>query len=453
MQQTPSKIWPCDDEASERFPIFTRANTGEVFVDAATPLTWSLYGRGVYENGYRDGLYRIGVFTPEDFKPEGQGEVVGCFGGYVYINVSLSRVLAIRTPGMTTEAIDQAFFGEQPDVRPHRPHPDDENEECSARVVEWMTSLFTATEVPQLEQHRARINDIVATRPDLTQLANTELLERFRSLVPEMRSVFATHIVNLYSANILAGLLAQVGAAVGAAELTSKVTAGLGGVESAQQSFDLWDLSRMVRSSAAVFEAFNAGIDGVLDRLRATNDPSAAAFLSGWDAFIDRWGFLGPSVWELRSPTYGSDPKIPLQMLDRARHVPDGQSPEERSRALAAEREQAVADIARRLEADPETQGQFLAAADSARIFMPAREATKVQCTRLCEEARMTMRELGGRFVDRGDLSRWQDILLLMDDQIDEFLTSPEEFTDVIAGAPGTADAPGVEVAAVHLRW
>ncbi|HEV7536772.1 MAG TPA: phosphoenolpyruvate-utilizing protein, partial [Acidimicrobiia bacterium] len=231
------KIWPCDDDASERFPLFTRANTGEVFVDAATPLTWSLYGRSVYEMGYRDGLYRIGVFTPEDFKPEGQCEVVGCFGGYVYINVSLSRVLAVRTPGMTPEVIDQAFFGEHPDVRPHRPHPDDENEACTARMVEWMGSLFTATEVPGLAQHRARIDEIVAGRPDLSQLSDGELLERFRGIVPEMREVFATHIVNLYSANIVAGLLAQVGAAVGAADLASKVTAGVGDVDSAQQSF------------------------------------------------------------------------------------------------------------------------------------------------------------------------------------------------------------------------
>lgn len=55
------KIWPCDDEESERFPIFTRANTGEVFAVAATPLTWSVLGQQVYENGYRDALYEMGA--------------------------------------------------------------------------------------------------------------------------------------------------------------------------------------------------------------------------------------------------------------------------------------------------------------------------------------------------------------------------------------------------------
>ena len=139
------KIWPCDDEESLRFPIFTRANTGEVFADAATPLTWSVLGQQVYENGYRDALYEMGAFVPADFRPENEGEVVGCFGGYVYINVSLSRVLAVRVPGMDWRAIDQAFFGEAPDVPPYQPHPGDENAECTEKVGSWLASLFTAT--------------------------------------------------------------------------------------------------------------------------------------------------------------------------------------------------------------------------------------------------------------------------------------------------------------------
>jgi hypothetical protein len=29
------KIWPCDDEGSARFPVFTRANAGEVYGEVA----------------------------------------------------------------------------------------------------------------------------------------------------------------------------------------------------------------------------------------------------------------------------------------------------------------------------------------------------------------------------------------------------------------------------------
>jgi rifampicin phosphotransferase len=424
-----SLTWPCDDQPSERFPIFTRANTGEVFSDAATPLTWDVFGRGVYDAAYRDGLYRIGVFTPDDFRPEGQCEVVGCFGGYVYINVSISRVLAVRTPGMTAEAIDQALFGEHPDVRPYRPDPRDEDAACTERMVAWMGSLFGATEVPEVEEHRRRIDQVVAERPDLSTLSDAELIARYRGLVPEMRPVFATHIVHLYASNIITGLIAQVGAAVGAGELVSRVTAGLGEVDSAQQSFDLWDLSRTIRRSPVVSAEFDKGIAGVLERLEETGQPEAKTFLAEWEDFISAWGFLGPSVWEFRSPTYGSAPEIPLRMLDHARHVADDRAPLVRTSHLAADREAAIAEIARRLEGQ-EVQGQFLAAAAVAPLYLPAREATKVQCTRLCEEARMTMRELGGRLVERGALARWQDVLLLMDAEIDAYLDDPAPFAE-----------------------
>lgn len=430
--------WPCDDKPSTRFPIFTRANTGEVFSDAATPLTWSTFGRGVYDAGYRDGLYQIGVFTPDDFRPEGECEVVGCFGGYVYINVSISRVLAVRTPGMTAEAIDRSLFGEHPDVRPYAPHPDDENEQCTEKMVAWMESLFGATGVPELAEHRARIDQIVTERPDLTALSDHELIERYRALVPEMRPVFATHIVHLYASNIITGLLAQVGDAVGEGELVAKTTSGLGEVDSAQQSFDLWRLSRVVRNSAELSKAFDAGVDGVVERIGGLDDAEATAFRSGWDEFLDAWGFLGPSVWEGRSPTYRSHPAIPLRMLDHARRVPDEGSPSARTANAEADREAAIEAIAAKL--DDATRAQFLAAAHAATIFLPAREATKVQCTRLCEEARMAMRELGGRHVERGILARREDILLLMDEEVDAFLADAAPFADAISERKATLD-------------
>lgn len=414
-----TQTWPCDDLPSSRFPIFTRANTGEVFSDSATPLTWSTFGRGVYDAAYRDGLYRIGVFSEKDFRPEGECEVVGCFGGYVYINVSISRVLAVRTPGMTADAIDRSLFGEHPDVRPYQAHPLDEDPEASERMVSWMASLLSATDVPEVEEHRRRIDQVVAQRPDLGSLSSAGLIAHYRSLVPEMRPAFATHIVHLYASNIVTGMLAQVGAAVGADDLVSKVAAGLGDVESAQQSFDLWDLSRIIRSSPRLTAEFDRGSASVLGRL-SPEDPDAAEFLQGWDRFLANWGFLGPSVWEGRSPTYASNPEIPLRMLDHARRVSDDRSPAVRTAHLVGDRQKAIDEIASRLDAG--TKAQFEAAARAASLFLPAREATKVQCTRLCEEARMAMRELGGRYVASGVLPRWEDILLLMDDEVDGFL-------------------------------
>lgn len=428
------KVWPCDDDESTRFPIFTRANTGEVFVDAATPLTWSVLGRQVYENGYRDALYEMGAFTPADFRPESEGEVVGCFGGYVYINVSISRVLAVRAPGMDWRAIDQAFFGESSDVPPYRPHPDDENPECTRKVGDWLGQLFTATSVPGIDRVRARIDEIVAERPDLTTLSEAELVARYRGLVPDFRRAFTTHMLGTYAANIVSGVVTFVGTSVGLADRVSAVTAGLGGVESVQQSLDIWELSRIVRRSSALTEAFDQGEAELLPRLQKLaddNDEAAASFLTGWQKFLDDWGFLGPSVWEMRSPTYETHPEIPLRMIDRARKVDDAHSPAARTASTAAERERAVREITARI-TDPAMLQQFQAAVAVLPVHMPAREAVKVQSTRLCEEARLTLRELGLRYVASGVLPRWEHVLLLMDDEIDAFLADPAPWADTI---------------------
>jgi pyruvate,water dikinase len=150
-------------------------------------------------------------------------------------------------------------------------------------------------------------------------------------------------------------------------------------VDSAVQSFELWELSRQVKSSPAVTAEFDQGVDGLLDRLRASGDPGAKRFVERWDAFIDRWGFLGPSVWEFRSPTYRAHPEIPLRMLDRARRAPESSSPNARMATLIAGREAAIAEIARRLAGNAEVQARFMGAARSAANYLAARERSKVQ--------------------------------------------------------------------------
>jgi hypothetical protein len=96
------------------------------------------------ELGQWDALYEMGAFTPEEFKPADQRKASGCFGGYIYLNASVARVVGVRIPGLTVEAIDAAFFGDYPDVPPYRPDPRDENAERTAAVGAWLKSLFTA---------------------------------------------------------------------------------------------------------------------------------------------------------------------------------------------------------------------------------------------------------------------------------------------------------------------
>lgn len=97
------KIWVVDDEPSPDYPVWTRANVGEVFPDIVTPMGWTMWGFEGAELGWRDALVRTGAFSPDEFAAD-RKEIVGSFGGYCYLNVSVSRVFAteLRPGAMRT---------------------------------------------------------------------------------------------------------------------------------------------------------------------------------------------------------------------------------------------------------------------------------------------------------------------------------------------------------------
>lgn len=428
-----TKLLPSDDAVSPRYPMYTRANSGEVFIEPSSPLNWSLVGLTALEGGFRDALIDMGTFSREDFGPEvlGGNQCVASFGGYIYMNLSINRVLGVRAPGFTTDAIDQSFFGASPDVPAYVAHPEDENEERTAATGAWMASLFAPAPDPN-ESNRRAIDAALAAAPAVDAISDAELVAHARTLTRSLRGPFRQHMVNTFAANIISGTVSGSAAAVGLGDRAAAVLAGEGDADSAKQSFVLWRISRIVRGSTSLTAAFDSGVDGVLDTLRASDEADAATFVSAFDEFIEAWGFIGPSVWELRSPTYTSDPRIVLQMIDAARRSPDTASPESRTRSSLADRESAIAAISEALSVDPTAQGTFLAAAAVAPAIMSAREGSKVQATRVMNAIRETFKELGNRHVDRGILNDWVDVLMLLDAEVDDFLAQPEAHIAVI---------------------
>ena len=80
------RYYVTDTALSERFPIYTRANVGEVFPDPVTPLTsdTALY---LAELGWRDAWERMGAFDHDEFPPDEYCQL-GVLGGYCYLNAS-----------------------------------------------------------------------------------------------------------------------------------------------------------------------------------------------------------------------------------------------------------------------------------------------------------------------------------------------------------------------------
>src|SRR4029079_10564393 len=133
--------WIVDTDPSARYPIFTRGNVGEVFPDPVTPMAGSTI-RLFAEPGWRDAFERFGAFDQDEFDPDNP-EIIGIFGGYCFLNVSISRILGVRTPGLTPETIDQQLWGDMPGVPPYAPHPGDEDQAKSDKIFETLIWVMT----------------------------------------------------------------------------------------------------------------------------------------------------------------------------------------------------------------------------------------------------------------------------------------------------------------------
>ncbi|MDQ1375536.1 MAG: rifampicin phosphotransferase [Actinomycetota bacterium] len=398
------RIWIVDNEPSQTYPIYTRGNVGEVFPEAVAPLSWTLGGIPSADPGWKDSLVRFGAFTPDEFEPDNLNPL-GVFGGYCYLNVSIARIMAVRTPGLTPELMDQALFGAS-EAPPYRPLPTDENEERTAAINQTLGWILTVEDLSELLDDQREVDQYVADRPDLGALSLEALLAHARERMGLFRRLFARHLFITNAATVPVGMIQGIATqALGDPTLPMRLCAGIGGVDSAAPSWALWDLSRIE--------------DG-------------AKFDQAFAEFLDTFGSRGPNEWEMSAPTWGTKPELALLAVDRMRAAPDEAAPQRHFEERAAEREALTAQVAEALAANPEVQGQFLAAVRAAGIFLAGRERTKTTIIKLTHEARLAFGEIARRLMADGHLDRFEDFAMITNDEYDDFLVDPAKYRDTI---------------------
>jgi phosphohistidine swiveling domain-containing protein len=211
------------------------------------------------------------------------------------------------------------------------------------------------------------------------------------------------------------------------------LVAGIGGVDSAVPSYAFWEMGRQVRASDSLSEEFDAGVDGLLDRLRGREgDSEVDGFLKAFDEFTYEFGSRGPNEWETSAPSWETNPELPLAAIDRMRLAGDDQAPRHQQEAMAAAREAAVPGVLAAVEGDPETHGQLSAALAAAPVFLAGRERTKTNIIRLVNEIRVAANALGDRMVERGHYTTRTSGSMLADGEMDAFLAEPEGWVDSI---------------------
>ncbi|MGD9891506.1 MAG: PEP-utilizing enzyme [Dehalococcoidia bacterium] len=423
--------WIVGSEPSSRFPLWTRANVGEVFPEPVAPLTFSMLMEDSAEGGWRDALADMGAFTHEEFT-EGQMETLGVFGSYCYLNASVTRIIGERAPGLSAQAMDDLFYGAQPGVPPYEPAPGDQNEERTAAIGAQFQQALMADRLDAPAASARLVAELHAQRPDLDAMSNRELWEYAHTLLrTHFRRLFREHIAVTFLSTVPVGTLTQICTAIGRPADAMRIISGVGDVESAAPSMAMWQMGRMVAADPALTAAFDAGVSGLLGRVKGLGS-DGQAFLAELDRFIDHYGARGPNEWELRSHTWETRLELALAAIDRMRLAGPDADPSARNQELAAERERLVGEITAALAGDPATQGLFQAAARAAVIYQAGRERTKTNAIKLIQEGRMAMHTIGRRMVDAGVCDEVGDFSFLLVDEMDRWLEHPDEFTETL---------------------
>ena len=417
------RIWVADMEPSERYPLYTRGNTGEVFPHVLSALGGTLMGDDV-GRAQMEVFREIGFVTPRDI--DGIRLGTGVFGGYLYGNGSLARIMGVRTPGMNATTSDEQVFGKVEGLPPYRPAKGDRNLLATARVTIFLMKILRDPDLAPLDRARADAQAWVVSMPDPATAADDELLA-FVADYPQRLAASMKRL--LYFSMIAAGPRAVLDKVIDRpglkAGLANRLVSGIDDVDSARIAQEQWALGRVVACDASLTAMFDAGLDGMSDRITGT------ALHEPLQRFLARFGHRGNDEYELAAPAWAMDPRPVLAAIDRLRHVPDERAPNLAMTRLAADRAAAEAETTRDLRWP--RRALVLRAAAVSRAGSVGRERAKDILVLENLGVRRALHELVRRAAERGGPTDPRLAFCVTIDELQRFVADPASFADVIA--------------------
>lgn len=413
---------------SRRFPIYTRGNAGEVYPQPVFPLTAAMV-KALVGDPVTDFFRSTGMVTRSECA-EDADIFMGVFGGYAYINLSVTRVVALRTPGMSLVDADVPFLGAEGRAPAHVRSWRDFNPLATLRGLRYGWRVLGSNALPELD---SAIAEVSAWRDSLSRVASStddELFEAVVGMLPMVGRIFALHLAITGGSGIGLDVLRKTTQKLSGPSVDLMVLlGGLGEVASADPAKELWVLSRTVRGDTALAAHFDAGIPGLNIRLRS--DDRAAQFMSAFDAFLARHGARGPNEWEMGCEVWGTNPDLAFVLIERMRYADDSHDPAVRWAAKAAARESAVAEVRQRLGAG--RRWLFDRGLHCATMRSRGRERCKTVLVEVIHEGRLRLQELGRRLADRHSYVAPDDLFYVTLAEVDAFRAAPEAFEDIVS--------------------
>ena len=430
-----SDKWIIDRTPTTRFPFYTRGNAADVLADPVSPLGWTFCWESGIVLGCRDGFVTFGVFDADDYGTP--PETFGCFGGYFYNSLMQARLMGVRMPGASPEAIDAAYFDDRPDVPPYVPEPWHDSPRHAEKLAETQAYIMSAVTHQPVEDQHAIALEIRRNRPDLSKLSNEELVARARTMQPHLVAMFEQHAWASLGASFGPGGILAIADGLGRAEDGVRMIGAVGNVDSANIATQLWDMSRIVRSDASLTQLFDISFaSGTIDSVTAGSmliKIAGSKFSSALQTFMIDHGGRAPNEWDPAAFSYESRPSLAFIQIDRLRRQDDSADPHKAHERNSAERERLYNEFMELLSGDPETSGAFAASYASSGVWQATRERCKSNNIAAIHEVRVCFDEIGRRMVAAGHLGSTEQVYMLLESELSQYLGDPASFKAVLA--------------------
>ncbi len=282
-------------------------------------------------------------------------------------------------------------------------------------------------------------------RYDLHGATTAELAAHLDDVVEGLKRLFAIHFEIVFPAMLPLTLFEELYLELLGDEDRLKPYKLVQGLDNktVESGRELWRLSQRAAATPAVREVIEkTPADGVAAALETSDE--GRAFLSGLSAYLDEFGRRGEYWWSVSRPSWVEDPSPAIEIIKGYLARPE-KNPDLEQAALAAEREQLVAEARDRLQSYPQAvRDQFEFLLQAARVGTVLSEDHGYWLDfRAASDARQVFIEAGRRLAASGEIDAAGDVVHLTLDEIRAGLR----------GAPGDLRAAIAERAAEIDRY
>jgi pyruvate,water dikinase len=429
LQSRPITTVPKKKSWEER-QIWTNANTGEVFPDAITPITWSvmeLMFNPLFESTVR-------LFGAE----LGNNKLAGLVASRVYFNINTAGSVVQRMPLSWALELNDSFGGEQGDMCelgkidiPDEDIPDlgSSFAKMIIRLPYSICDIFSHSKkkgmklIKKLNSSSKRLRDL-----DVSAMNDEELARQFVTAIED--TLESCDLLCVLSGILAFPILRWICAKWLNDEngtIANRLLGGINGMDDVKAGFELWNLSIKARESSQVETAILSDGNWQIVREKIAGLRRGEEFLKKWDEFMEHHGHHCRGEMEVFNPRWAETPDYILSTVRNYISSSGKTDLIQNYRDLIRKREQLTNRCCQQLK-NPVKRlifNHFIHRSQQGVVF---RENWKSEAVRYTAAFRSILLELGRRLNNKRILENTDDIFFLKLEEIEPVTQGKSSF-------------------------